>query len=93
MCFDRSLERNPETDKNNKNSDRESNMRSAIQQRSDEPGATMLKRQLVREISCLERQLERVRTHDEFADFATLQTYEEMIESRRRMLRNMPWGE
>lgn len=55
--------------------------------------SSMLKQQLVREITCLERQLERVRLRDEFADDATLQTYEEMIESRRKMLHNLPWDE
>lgn len=46
----------------------------------------LLKQQLMREIACLERQLERVRSRDEFADYTTLQTYEEMIGSRRKML-------
>lgn len=54
---------------------------------------SILKQQLVREITCLERQLERVRLRDDFADDATLQTYEEMIESRRKMLHNLPWDE
>lgn len=52
---------------------------------------SLLKQQLLREIVCLERQLERVRSRQEFADFSTLQTYEEMIESRRRMLNNLSW--
>lgn len=52
---------------------------------------SILKQQLVREITCLERQLERIRMRDQFADDATLQTYEEMIESRRKMLYNLPW--
>jgi hypothetical protein len=52
---------------------------------------SILKQQLVREITCLERQLERIRMRDEFADDATLQTYEDMIESRRKMLYNLPW--
>lgn len=54
---------------------------------------SFLKQQLVREITCLERQLERVRLRHEFSDEATLQTYEEMIESRRKMLHNLPWDE
>lgn len=53
--------------------------------------SSILKQQLVREISCLERQLERVRVRDEFADDSTLTTYEDMIESRRKMLHNLPW--
>lgn len=54
---------------------------------------TILKQQLVREITCLERQLERIRMREELADGYTLQTYEEMIESRRKMLHNLPWEE
>lgn len=54
---------------------------------------SFLKQQLVREITCLERQLERVRLRHDFADDTTLQTYEEMIESRRKMLHNLPWDE
>ena len=54
---------------------------------------SILKQQLVREITCLERQLERVRLRHDFADDSTLQTYEEMIESRRKMLHNLPWDE
>lgn len=52
---------------------------------------SILKQQLVREISCLERQLERIRIRDQFADDRTMQTYEEMISSRRKMLYNLPW--
>lgn len=52
---------------------------------------SILKQQLVREITCLERQLERILMRDQFADEVTLQTYEEMIESRRKMLYNLPW--
>ena len=55
--------------------------------------SSVLKQQLMREITCLERQLERVRSRDEFAEYSTVQTYEEMIESRRRMLSNLPWAE
>lgn len=51
----------------------------------------ILKQQLTREIACLERQLERVRSRQEFAEYTTIQTYEEMIESRRNMLDNLPW--
>lgn len=57
----------------------------------DQHDTSILKQQLVREITCLERQLERIRMRDQFADDATLQTYEEMIESRRKMLYNLPW--
>lgn len=54
---------------------------------------SILKQQLVREITCLERQLERIRLRSDLADDSTLQTYEEMIESRRKMLHNLPWDE
>lgn len=57
----------------------------------DDEQTSMLKQQLVREITCLERQLERIRTRDALADGTTLSTYEEMIESRRKMLHNLPW--
>ncbi len=54
---------------------------------------TLLKKQLIREIACLERQLERVRAREEFAEYNTLETYEDMIESRRKMLNNLPWSD
>lgn len=60
---------------------------------SEKNDNSILKQQLVREITCLERQLERVRLRHDFADDSTLQTYEEMIESRRKMLHNLPWDE
>jgi hypothetical protein len=52
---------------------------------------SILKQQLVREITCLERQLERIRSRSDFADDITLMTYAEMIGSRRKMLHNLPW--
>ncbi len=58
---------------------------------AEQNDTSILKQQLVREITCLERQLERIRLRDHFADDVTLQTYEEMIESRRKMLHNLPW--
>ena len=58
---------------------------------AEQNDTSMLKQQLVREITCLERQLERIRMRDEYADEFTLQTYEDMIESRRKMLHNLPW--
>jgi|GEM_PF-990014 hypothetical protein len=60
-------------------------------QGSEQNDTSILKQQLVREITCLERQLERIRLRDECADDYTLQTYEDMIESRRKMLDNLPW--
>lgn len=47
---------------------------------------TLLRKQLQREISCLEMQLDRLQRRDEFLDIITQQTYEEMISSRRDML-------
>jgi len=52
---------------------------------------SLIRQQLVREITCLERQLERLRLRDELLDLTTLQTYEEMISSRRDMLDSLPW--
>lgn len=52
---------------------------------------SILKQQLVREITCLERQLERIRMREDFTDDHIFQTYEDMIESRRKMLHNLPW--
>ena len=49
-----------------------------------------LQQQLIREITCLERQLERLRLRDDLADMTTLQTYEEMINSRRELLQSLP---
>lgn len=51
---------------------------------------SVLQQQLIREITGLERQLERLRLRDEFLDLSTLQTYEEMISSRKDMLSNLP---
>lgn len=57
-----------------------------------EGDTSILKRQLMREITCLERQLERIRTRDEVNDGSrTVRTYEDMIQSRRKMLYNLPW--
>lgn len=60
---------------------------------TDDIEASVLKQQLEREITCLERQLERIRIKDEYAEYTTMQTYEEMIESRRKMLHNLPWND
>lgn len=49
-----------------------------------------LKKQLTREIDCLERQLERLKLRNDFLDFTTLQTYQDMISSRRDMVENLP---
>lgn len=56
------------------------------------PPLSVLQTQLVREITCLERQMERARELDA-TDENMMQTFESMIENRRRMLSNMPWSE
>ena len=52
----------------------------------DEEMVTLLKQQLSREISCLEGQLYRLKTRVDGLDLATLQTYEDMLDTRRRQL-------
>ena len=49
---------------------------------------TLLKQQLAREISSLEGQLYRLRTRND-----AIQTYEDMIISRKRMLDGLIWDE
>jgi hypothetical protein len=46
----------------------------------------ILRQQLVREISCLEQQLERIRCRGTSSISTTLRTYESMIEVRRKLL-------
>ena len=41
---------------------------------------------LLREISCLKRQLQRLRQHQELASSFSIKTYKEMIRSREKML-------
>lgn len=52
----------------------------------------MLQQQLEKEVVCLVRQLDRVRMDGSPSDRVTLKTYENMIESRRKMLHNLPVG-
>lgn len=54
---------------------------------------TLLKQQLAREISSLEGQLYRLRTRNDAIDYSTIQTYEDMIISRKRMLDGLLWDE
>lgn len=53
----------------------------------------VLEQQLVREIHCLERQLDRVREREHVIEpdvkSETIATYQEMIDGRRRMLSNL----
>ncbi|HEY7773970.1 MAG TPA: hypothetical protein VIC26_12375 [Marinagarivorans sp.] len=55
--------------------------------------AHLLKQQLAREITSLEGQLYRLRTRNDMIDYNTLQTYEDMILSRKRMLDRLLWDE
>jgi len=52
----------------------------------------LLKEQLIREITSLERQRDSVRLVNNTVDFSMLQTYKEMIHSRREMLSELPPG-
>lgn len=45
-----------------------------------------LKAQLEREISCLVKQLDRLKYLDAYLDTSTIKTYEEMISNRKDML-------
>lgn len=49
-----------------------------------------LREQLIREITSLERQLEHMKLNQMHVDFSMLQTYKEMIHSRREMLGSLP---
>lgn len=49
-----------------------------------------LKAQLQEEITKLERELVHLRSGDQAANFGLLQTYKEMIHSRRGMLNGLP---
>ena len=53
----------------------------------------LLKQQLAREITSLEGQLYRLRTRNDMIDYNTLQTYQDMILSRKRMLDGLLWDE
>ena len=53
----------------------------------------LLKQQLAREITSLEGQLFRLRTRNDMIDYNTLQTYEDRILSRKRMLDGLLWDE
>ena len=50
----------------------------------------LLKEQLVREITSLERLRENVNLADNTVDFSMIQTYKEMIHCRREMLNGLP---
>ena len=44
------------------------------------------KKQLQRELTCLERQLERLKKFDGDIDQVTFETYQEMIDTRQKLL-------
>ncbi|GAB1258577.1 hypothetical protein [Aurantivibrio plasticivorans] len=50
----------------------------------------MLKAQLREEITRLERQMQTLRSGPDAANFGLLQSYKEMIHSRRDLLSNLP---
>lgn len=50
----------------------------------------MLKQHLISEITHLERQCEQLRIESDTVDFSMLQTYKEMIHSRKEMLAELP---
>ena len=52
--------------------------------------ANLLKEHLISEITHLERQCERLRIESDTIDFSMLQTYKEMIHSRKELLAGLP---
>ena len=63
------------------------NIQSALQPARED--TAVLRKQLQREINCLELQLHRLKRRDEPLDLVTLQTYEDMIMARRDMLESL----
>lgn len=53
-------------------------------------GTGPLREKLVGEITRFERQLDALKGSDEPVDFSMLQTYKELIHSRREMLNQLP---
>ena len=51
--------------------------------------ASVQRKQLEKEIACLERQLERLNRFDQSVTKSTFGTYQEMIESRKQMLASL----
>lgn len=50
---------------------------------------TQMRHQLMREISCLERHLDRLKSNGYMKDQNTLETYKEMIASRKELLSDL----
>ena len=53
-------------------------------------GTEQLREKLVGEITRFERQLDALKSSDEPVDFSMMQTYKELIHSRRQMLGQLP---
>ena len=53
----------------------------------------LVRHQLAREIDRLEAQLSRLKLRRDLIDYNTLETYEDMIISRKRMLDRLLWEE
>ncbi|GAB3113058.1 hypothetical protein G8770_19065 [Aestuariicella hydrocarbonica] len=58
----------------------------------DSHNSILMREQLIREITGLERQLEQLKINDEDRDFSQQQTYREMIHSRKGMLTSLPFA-
>lgn len=56
----------------------------------DDHNSSVMREQLIREITGLERRLEQLKISDGLVDFSLEQTYKEMIHSRREMLTSLP---
>ena len=59
--------------------------------RANYSDSSQARKQLIREISCLERQLERLKQRSGMLDMTTERTYAEMIYSRKEMLDALPF--
>ena len=59
--------------------------------RANYSDSSQARKQLIREISCLERQLERLKQRGGMLDMTTERTYAEMIYSRKEMLDALPF--
>lgn len=53
-------------------------------------GTEQLREKLVGEITRFQRQLDALKSSDEPVDFSMMQTYKELIHSRREMLGHLP---
>ncbi len=58
----------------------------------DQQISDMTKSRIQAEITNLQRQLEQISIDSSSVDFAMLETYKEMINSRRQLLSNLPYS-